>query len=168
MKKITILFSILLLGLLVGCSTNQKEITSNSQVEIQEPSSLSQGEIDALYLALSDEYKAEATYLQVIEDFGEVKPFTNIMAAEQKHAEKLIILLEKYGLEVPENPYIGAIQSYTSIQEACGVGVQAEIENVELYDQLLSSTEREDILRVYRALQRASQENHLPAFENCS
>ena len=90
------------------------------------------------------------------------------MGAEQNHAEKLIILLEKYSLEVPENSYIGALQSYTSIQEACGVGVQAEIENVELYDQLLSSTEREDILRVYRALQRASQENHLPAFENCS
>ncbi|MEC8220762.1 MAG: DUF2202 domain-containing protein [Nanoarchaeota archaeon] len=168
MKKITILFSILLLGLLVGCSTNQKEITSNSQVKFQEPSSLSQGEIDALYLALSDEYKAEATYLQVIEDFGEVKPFTNIMAAEQKHAEKLIVLLEKYDLDIPQNTYIGTIESYDSVQEACSVGVKAEIENVELYDQLLSSTEREDILRVYRALQRASQENHLPAFENCS
>lgn len=168
MKKIIILFSIFLLGLLVGCSTNQQESTLNSQVEGQELSSLSQGEIDALYLALSDEYKAEATYLQVIEDFGEVKPFTNIIGAEQNHAVKLIVLLEKYDLEVPENTYIGTIESYASVQEACNMGVQAEIANVELYDQLLSSTEREDILRIYRALRRASQENHLPAFENCS
>jgi hypothetical protein len=42
--------------------------------------------------------------------------------------------------------------------------VRAEIENHALYERLLHSTTRADILEVFRNLQRASQERHLPAF----
>ena len=48
-------------------------------------SALSDKEKDALDSAIDDEYKARATYKQVIADFEQVKPFTNILAAEGCH-----------------------------------------------------------------------------------
>jgi len=46
--------------------------------------------------------------------------------------------------------------------------VAAEIANGEMYEQLLGQTQREDILRVLRNLQEASQQRHLPAFQRCA
>ena len=45
--------------------------------------------------------------------------------------------------------------------------VAAEIENGDMYDRLIAGTDRADILAVYRNLQAASQERHLPAFRRC-
>ena len=42
-------------------------------------SELNQTEIGALSEALDDEYRAWATYDQVIRDFGEVRPFDNVL-----------------------------------------------------------------------------------------
>lgn len=36
--------------------------------------------------ALEDERKAEATYMAVIEKFGPIRPFINIVFAENRHA----------------------------------------------------------------------------------
>lgn len=43
---------------------------------------LSGDEIEVLSEALDDEYKAYATYAQVMKDFAEVRPFSNIREAE--------------------------------------------------------------------------------------
>ena len=56
---------------------------------------------------------------------------------------------------------------YDSLCEACEAGVGAEIANGEMYNRLLDSTDREDILNVFRNLQEASQQRHLPAFKRC-
>lgn len=122
---------------------------------------------EALLMALDDEYKAKATYSQVIEDFGSVRPFVNIKRSEERHIDALIPLLNKYGVAVPDNPYLGNIASYNSIKEACAGGVQAEIDNVALYDKIEAMVDQEDILSVFERLRWASQERHLPAFERC-
>jgi hypothetical protein len=54
------------------------------------------------------------------------------------------------------------------VKAACEASVTGEIENVALYDRLLKSTIKQDILNVYNALRTASQERHLPAFQRCS
>jgi len=122
----------------------------------------------ALADALEDEYKSHETYARVISDFGEVRPFINIVQAEARHIEALLTLFDKYGLEAPENKWVNKIPRYDSLQDACRASVQGEIENVALYDRLLSSTQRTDILDVYQALQSASKDRHLPAFERCA
>jgi hypothetical protein len=127
---------------------------------------LSELEVSALQDALDDEYRAHATYRQVLADHGEdVLPFANIVEAEARHIDALVGLFHRYGVEVPENPWPGRVARFASVTEACRAGVDAEIENAALYDRLLVSTERPDILTVYRNLQQASQENHLPAFQ---
>ncbi|WP_291983953.1 DUF2202 domain-containing protein [Candidatus Accumulibacter sp. ACC005] len=99
---------------------------------------LSEAEIHALNEALDDEYRAWATYDQVIADFGDVRPFTNIRAAEARHIQALCSLFGHYRLPVPGNPWnLETVTRYASLQEACEAGVVAEIANGEMYDRLL-------------------------------
>jgi hypothetical protein len=128
---------------------------------------LNPSEVHALKEALEDEYLAWATYDQVITDFGAVRPFVNIREAESRHIAALQQLFQAYGLDIPGNPWPGRVGRYGTLQEACEAGVTAEINNGELYERLLSATERPDILAVFRNLQAASQERHLEAFRRC-
>jgi hypothetical protein len=128
---------------------------------------LSETEIEALHAALDDEYRAWATYEQVIEDFGDAPPFPNIRDAEARHIEALRTLFQRYQLEIPINPWPGKTPRYANLHAACEAGVAAEIENSALYERLLASTQRPDILTVFRNLQEASQRRHLPAFKRC-
>lgn len=129
---------------------------------------LTSQEVDGLLLALNDEYHAWAVYDQVIADFGEVRPFTNIRSSEQRHIDALVNLFETYDVLVPDDPWIGNVPSFDSKQAACQAGVDAEIANAALYDELFASTERSDILQVYEALQQASLDKHLRAFQRCA
>jgi hypothetical protein len=129
---------------------------------------LSMGEVEGLLRALNDEYHAWAVYSQVISEFGAVRPFTKINTAEATHINALVALFKRYGLPVPTNPWLGVDPGVATVQQACVLGASAEVDNVALYNNLLSSTARTDILTVYRSLQRASQAQHLPAFTRCA
>ena len=129
---------------------------------------LTDAEIHALNEALDDEYHAWATYDQVIADFGEVRPFSNIREAEARHIEALCTLFARYGLPVPDNRWPGKVARYASLHAACEAGVAAEIANGKMYERLLAATQRPDILSVLRNLQEASQQRHLVAFQRCT
>lgn len=130
-------------------------------------STLNEQEVTALREALDDEYHAWTTYDQVIEDFGEVRPFINVRDAEARHIEALLGLFDRYGIEAPENPWPRRVTRYRRVKDACSDAVQAEVENVALYDRLMSSTRRPDLQAVFGRLREASQERHLPAFQRC-
>jgi len=129
---------------------------------------LDDAEIQALQDTLDDEYKSYETYAQVISDFGDVRPFINIVEAEARHYSALLSLFEKYGLAPPENRWAGKAPRFPSVHEACLAAIEGEIDNVKLYDRALESTQRPDILDVYQALRSASQDRHLPAFRRCA
>jgi len=128
---------------------------------------LTESDVQALNLALEDEYRALATYLSVIDAFGNVEPFANIAQAEQRHIDALINQFNKYGVPVPENTWLGNIDPFESVQQACQAGVEAEIANADLYTTLFSMTEKADLVRVFTNLSQASIESHLPEFESC-
>lgn len=118
--------------------------------------------------AIDDEYKARAMYRKVIERFGEVRPFIHIVEAESRHIQALLPLFEKYGVPVPPDDWESRVPAPASLLAACQAGVEAEIENKEMYARLLAqSAEFPDVQAVLRELQRASEENHLPAFRRC-
>ena len=122
----------------------------------------------ALIEALDDEYKACATYQHIISTFGEIRPFINIIEAEKRHIQALHPLFIKYGFSIPEDSWDSRVETPNNILEACQAGVEAEIENAEMYDRLLAATkDYADVQQVFKNLQRASQENHLPAFQRC-
>lgn len=123
-------------------------------------------ELDALYEAFDDEHRSWATYDQVISDFGEVRSFTNIRDAKARYIQALCLLLISYEITVPKNTWHGRVTQYKTLQEACEASVAAEIENDQIYERLLKSTDKADILTVFHNLQEASQQ-HLAAFQRC-
>lgn len=120
-----------------------------------------------LRIAVYDEFHAYETYKKVIEKFGMVAPFSNIIASEENHFNALIYLLQKYNVEIPINNWADKIEVPNTLLECCEVGVAAEIDNVMMYDNLIAYTNEPDIKDVLYRLQAASYNNHLPAFRNC-
>ncbi|NKB58702.1 MAG: DUF2202 domain-containing protein [Alphaproteobacteria bacterium] len=119
--------------------------------------------VTALREALEDEYKARATYRKVIEKFGPIRPFINIVEAEDRHASALLRQFEHLGLEPPCDEWPGKIEAPASIEAA----IAREIENAAMYDRLLKAVEDPMVRDVLLNLQDASQNRHLPAFRRC-
>jgi hypothetical protein len=124
-------------------------------------------EVEALHMALDDEYHALAVYQSVLATFGEVDPFVEISLSEQRHIDALINQFNKQSLDIPENNWIGNVPTYSSIEQACQAGVEAETANADLYVQLLSMTDDNRLTRVFTNLSSASINSHLPQFEAC-
>jgi hypothetical protein len=166
MKNFISALTIFSIFLFTGCNSEITKTSVATEVESEaETTNLSTQEI--LDLAYLDELKAEATYEYVMEAFGEVRPFSNIINAEVRHSQSILNLYEQLSLNAPEFEGIED-PAFNSIQEACGAGVIAEEENIALYDELMAQTNDQNILSVFRNLQSASAEKHLPAFQNCS
>ncbi|KAF0124501.1 MAG: hypothetical protein FD139_1614 [Methylocystaceae bacterium] len=124
--------------------------------------------IGALREALDDEYKARATYQGVIDRFGPIRPFANIIEAEERHANALLRLFERFGIEPPKDRWAGQVPAPSSLAEACKAGVEAEIENAAVYARLLAQVSDARVRDVLTRLQQASQQRHLPAFRRCA
>ena len=127
---------------------------------------LTSAEAEALQRAILEEYKARDLYQSVIDAFGSTTPFSRIVGSEQQHVSALVALAQRYGVTVPQPASID-FPAFGTLAEACAAGVDAEIADAALYDELKPVTTHTDILRVYANLQAASLNNHLPAFETC-
>jgi rubrerythrin len=114
--------------------------------------------------ALLDERKAQASYAAVIERFGPVRPFINILEAERRHAAALERQMERLGIEVPPDLWPRTEAAPSSLEAACEAAIAAEIENIALYDRLIPSIADAAVKQVLEALQAASRDRHLPAF----
>ncbi|OYY77177.1 MAG: DUF2202 domain-containing protein [Sphingomonas sp. 28-62-20] len=117
--------------------------------------------------ALDDEYKAEATYAAVIERFGPVRPFINIVEAERRHADALLGQCARLGLVPIPNRWAGKVAAPETLQDACRDAIAAEVENIALYDKLLPNVTDVQAREVLERLQAASRDRHLPAFMRC-
>ena len=111
------------------------------------------------------EFAASASYLAVIEKFGEVEPYVSIQAAEERHSDALVRQLTRLGVETPENPYIGKIAAPDNLEAAAMAWAEGEVANIEMYDRLLAQTDDASLIRVLTNLRNASADSHLPAFE---
>jgi hypothetical protein len=118
---------------------------------------------EALTYSMEDELLAKAEYEKIIEKYGEIRPFTNIMEAEKRHIEYLEPLLQKYGVEYPKISKDEVIVP-NSLKEAYEIGVEAEIANIEMYEKFLENEFPEDVREVFIKLKNASK-NHLRAFK---
>lgn len=110
------------------------------------------------------EYAASAAYQAVIVEFGAVEPYVTIQAAEERHISALVRQLNRFGVEVPENPYLGKIEAPKDLTAAARAWATGEIDNVAMYDDLLAKAEDANAIRVLTNLRRSSQESHLPMF----
>ena len=123
--------------------------------------------IKALSEAIEDEYRARATYRKIIERFGPVRPFVNIVDAENRHVAALLRQFERLRAEPPADTWPDRVSAPASLAEAYAAEVKAEIENEALYASLLDRVSDLQVRAVMRQLQAASHERHLPAFRRC-
>jgi len=153
-----------------GCDSGSTSPTAPALPSAPVPpvTALSPTTFDAMELAIDDEHLARATYDAVIARFGPIMPFVNIRNAEDSHARALATLFTNYGLAVPVDHRAGTVTSPSTVAEACQLGVEAELANIAMYDQLLESTPEPDVLQVFSSNRAASLDNHLPAFRLCS
>lgn len=123
----------------------------------------------ALCAALDDEYKAIATYQAILDAFGAVRPFVNIIEAERRHAAALQRQFMRLSWQPPADRWQGKTRAPASLAAACAQAVTAEIENASLYDVLLDDVQGDpQTVEVFTRLRDASQQRHLPAFERCA
>lgn len=128
---------------------------------------LSEAEQAGLIRAIEEEYTARALYESMMVTFGDVEPFAEIAASEAIHAATLVRQAEKYGLEVPAyDPASYDFPTFATLDEAYQAGIDAEITDAALYDELMADVTHSDLARVYTNLQRASLNNHLVSFES--
>lgn len=124
---------------------------------------------DMLTYAIQDEYLAHAEYEAIISKFGNVKPFTNIIKAEETHIKWLEDAFKAYKLPIPKDEAKKYIKVPETLIKAYEAGVQAEIENIAMYERflgipLIKSNAYSDLRTLFTNLKNASQ-NHLEAFK---
>ena len=129
---------------------------------------LDESTVEALTSALDDERHAIALYRAVLERHAGARPFSNIVQAEVRHANHLLELFERHGIEAPADPWESAtIEAPETLVAACELAIGFERENAALYDRILPHVTEPDVREVLDRLRLASLERHLPAFERC-
>ena len=148
-----------------GVESTETAVTETETAAPVVTSMTSEEVILAALMGPEGEYAAAASYLAVLDAYGDVEPYATIYSAELRHADALIRQLERLGVEVPENPYLGQIQAPADLETAALAWAEGEILNIELYDYLLTMTDDAQLTKVLNNLRSASLDSHLPAFE---
>ena len=115
-----------------------------------------------LTFAIEDERIARLEYEVIIERLGAVRPFSNIVRAEETHIQWLEGLFAGHGLAVPADT-TSRPAAPANLVAALRAGREAEIDNIAMYDRFLAQDLPADVRRVFVQLKAAS-ENHLRAF----
>jgi hypothetical protein len=118
---------------------------------------------EMLTYAVQDEYLARAEYVYIIETFGNVNPFGNIVNAEEQHISQLLPLFTAYGIEAPADTGSDHAVAVSSLTAAYQAGKTAEIDNIAMYNAFLKQDLPDDVRVVFENLREAS-ERHLAAF----
>ena len=117
-----------------------------------------------LTFALQDEYLARGEYQKIMAKFGERRPFSNIVKAEEQHIAWLVPLFEKYGVTLPPDRGQELAQVPETFSAALLAGVDAEIANIDMYQRFLARELPSDVRAVFEHLLTGSR-NHLAAFQ---
>jgi len=123
---------------------------------------------DMLRWAAEDEYLAHGEYVAIMKKFGTMRPYDNIMAAEEQHLAWLKTEYKARGLAFPADGSAPYIVVPATLKDAAQAGVDAEISNIAMYKSFLArpemaKAENASVKTLFEQLMRAS-ENHLKAF----
>lgn len=143
-----------------GNSTLEIDWSLKPEVSVSFEENYSLGEM--LNLAVEDEYSAKNTYVAIVDAMGDVSPFSSIIDAELSHIESLKIVFDAHGFLLPEDP--NSVTSVpTDLVSALEAAVQAEVNNIAMYEHFLTLTQEADVIEVFELLKAAS-ESHLESF----
>ncbi|MDW7655930.1 MAG: DUF2202 domain-containing protein [Bacillota bacterium] len=120
---------------------------------------------EMLTYAIQDEYLAKDEYTAIIDAFDVTRPYANIIRAEGSHIKALLPLFDAYNIPVPdENAVAGQAVIPETLAETFAIGVEAEKNNIAMYESFLKQVLPDDVRFVFENLRDGSI-NHLAAFE---
>lgn len=114
--------------------------------------------------AIEDEIFAKTEYEKIMKTFNIDRPFSNIKRAEETHMEMLKPLIEKYNVSYEKLEGKDLIIPET-LKGTFEIGVQAEIDNIVMYEKFLKDENLPDDVREVFTYLRDGSKNHLRAFE---
>ncbi len=167
MKKVLI-FALLAIGILSSCDSDDNNTTAT----------LTQDEKNDLQFLREEEKLARDVYLYAYDKYA-LTISNNISQSEQRHMDKVLTLLQTYGLEDPASAERGVFvnqelqtlyndltaQVDISMVEALKVGAIIEDLDIKDIEEFISRTNRPDILAVYDNLECGSR-NHMRGYYN--
>lgn len=166
---VPIALSSVVLLLAAGCASSQPTCTSCACVAPPGASTAVNGATaNALREVLMDERRAQAFYTNVMAKHGQVRPFSNIVKAEERHAAVIESLMTRHGVAIPADVPTNLPSVPATIADCSRLAAQLERENIGMYDRLLAGVTEPDIRTAFVNLRDASKNNHLPAFERWS
>lgn len=111
-----------------------------------------------LVYAVQDEYVAEQQYKTILEDLGDNELFKKITAEETMHASAALPLLAKYNVAEVDADYKSIASHPKDWKEAAEIGVQAEINNIDIFDTFLNQPNLpDDVKTIFTELRDASK-----------
>ncbi|MBU4439519.1 MAG: hypothetical protein KJ779_08135 [Firmicutes bacterium] len=167
MKKLVHLVSAVMLALTLFLTTGMAmaaELPKGSAGALADDSYTLE---EMLTYAIQDEYAAQAEYSGIIDTYGAVKPYRNIVTAEAKHINALIPLFGDSNLAVPVNDAKAQVVVSDFLKQSYEIGINAEIQNIEMYNRFLKENLPTEVRTVFESLMNASQ-SHLAAFERAA
>jgi hypothetical protein len=167
MTKIrSVLFILAFFGMLLAVSAETKTALWGAKAAASDANP----SIEAmLRYAIEDEYLARAEYEAIIKKFGSQRPFSNIIKSEESHIAWIKEAYTRLSLPVPADTASTHVVIPSTLDEAFKTGVQAEIDNIAMYDHFLKTNFIKNAANVYyRDLfvrLRDASKNHLAAFK---
>jgi hypothetical protein len=164
----TVLLGGSIVAISAACSGTASPAAPTAGTTVTSPAMSSSALEQTLVAGFQDENHAYWVYRRVMADFGSIRPFANIVYAEQQHADAIAGLLRARGWTVPPSVWsLDNAPRFESVAAACRGAAQAERDNIALYDELLSQDLPDDVRQVFQNNRAASLNNHLPAFSQC-
>ncbi len=122
---------------------------------------------EMLQAAITDEYLAQAQYTAILNEYGQIRPFSNIVRAEATHIDLLLPLLTEYEVEVPSKDWSSLVSVPDTLSDSYQAGILAEEKNIAMYEGFLKENLPDDVKDTFERLLNASA-HHQNAFENAS
>lgn len=165
MKKMTMVLGMLLMVMSISTYVSYAdEVTYGAGAALVDESYTLE---EMLQYALEDERLAQAEYNEIMASFDVTRPFANIVKAEVKHEAAVIRLYEARDMTVPEFNAEDHILIPDSLDVVYEIGIEAEINNIAMYDAFLEQELDEDVRLVFEALRDGSVK-HLEAFKRAN
>jgi len=174
-RVLALLLFVLSLPLLAQPGRDQRG-NSSRPLDNQPVQPLSAEEEKSLYLMREEEKLAHDVY-QALYARWNLPVFQNIAASEQRHTDRIKMLLDRYGLKDPIIDQQGlftdahlqelysALVEQGSVSQLDALKAGATIEDLDIHDlvTLLETIDNQDIRRVYENLTKGSR-NHMRSF----
>lgn len=118
-----------------------------------------------LTYAIENEYLEKAKYEEIIKQFGDKRPFTDILKAKNINISLLKTTFLKYKIPIPKDRSREFLKTPSTIEESFEIAIGEEIENMAMYNSfIIKKGVPQELIMIFVRLRDASRA-HLQALE---